>query len=106
MSMLRVFIAIELPGGLQTAISQVIERLQATAGRSAVRWVAASNIHLTIKFLGDIAPSSLGTIEEALRIEAGLHSGFRMEAGGLGAFPNAKRPRVIWLGVEAPPKLT
>ena len=106
MSMLRAFIAIELPGGLQKEISQVIERLQTTAGKSAVRWVAASNIHLTLKFLGDIAPTSLGVIEEALRIEAGLHSGFRMEAGGLGAFPNTKRPRVIWLGVDAPPELT
>jgi 2'-5' RNA ligase len=106
MSMLRAFIAIELPGGLQKAISQVIERLQTTAGRSAVRWVAASNIHLTLKFLGDIAPTNLGVIEEALRIEGGLHSGFKMEAGGLGAFPNIKRPRVIWLGVDAPPELT
>lgn len=105
MSMLRAFIAIELPGGLQKAISQVIERLQATAGKSAVRWVSASNIHLTLKFLGDIAPTSLGVIEEALRTEAGLHSGFRMEAGELGAFPNTKRPRVIWLGVDAPPEL-
>jgi RNA 2',3'-cyclic 3'-phosphodiesterase len=106
MSMLRVFIAIELPGGLQKAISQVIERLQATAGRSAVRWAPATNIHLTLKFLGEIAPTGLGVIEEALKNEAGLHPGFRMEAAGLGAFPNTKRPRVIWLGVEAPPELT
>ena len=106
MSMLRAFIAIELPGGLQKAISQVIEHLQSNAGKSAVRWVAASNIHLTLKFLGEIAPTSLSAIEEALTIEAGLHSGFRLEAAGLGAFPNTKRPRVIWLGVEAPPELT
>jgi len=104
--MLRAFIAIELPGGLQKAISQVIERLQATASKPAVRWVSASNIHLTLKFLGDSAPTSLGVIEEALKTEVGLHSGFRMEAGGLGAFPNTKRPRVIWLGVDAPPELT
>ena len=106
MSMLRAFIAIELPGGLQKAISQVIERLQLPAGKSVVRWVQASNIHLTLKFLGDIAPTSLGVIEEVLKTEAGLHSDFRMEAGGLGAFPNTKRPRVIWLGVDAPPELT
>jgi len=106
MSMLRAFIAIELPGGLQKAISQVIERLQLPAGKSAVRWVQASNIHLTLKFLGDVAPTSLGVIEEALKTEAGSHSDFRMEAGGLGAFPNIKRPRVIWLGVDAPPELT
>jgi 2'-5' RNA ligase len=106
MSMLRAFIAIELPGGLQKAISQVIERLRTNAGKSAVRWVPASNIHLTLKFLGDIAPTSLGVIEEALRVEAGLHWGFKMEAGGLGAFPNIKRPRVIWLGVDTPTELT
>ena len=106
MSMLRVFIAVELPREIQKAISQVIERLQATAGKSVVRWVSASNIHLTLKFLGDIAPSNLGVIEEVLKSEAGLHSCFRIEAGALGAFPNTKRPRVIWLGVDAPPELT
>lgn len=105
MSMLRAFIAIELPGGLQKAISQVIEYLHLPAVKSAVRWVPVINIHLTLKFLGEVAPTSLGVIEEALRTEAGLHSDFRMEVGGLGAFPNSKRPRVIWLGVDAPPEL-
>jgi 2'-5' RNA ligase len=104
--MLRAFIAVELSGGLQKAISQVIERLQASAGKSVVRWVPASNVHLALKFLGDIAPTSVGLIEEALKVEAGLNSPFRIEAGGLGAFPNTKRPRVIWLGLDAPPELT
>ncbi len=106
MSMLRAFIAIELPVGLQKAISQVVERLQFPAGKSAVRWVTVSNIHLTLKFLGEVAPTSLGVIEESLKTETALHPDFRMEAGGLGAFPNIKRPRVIWLGVNAPTELT
>lgn len=105
MSMLRAFIALELPGGLQKAISQVIERLQGTAGRSSVRWVSAENIHLTLKFLGDVAPTGVDLIEEAMKAEAALQNGFKVEAGGLGAFPNLKRPRVIWLGVDAPPEL-
>ena len=105
MSMLRAFIALELPGGLQKVISQVIERLQAKAGKTSVRWVPAANIHLTLKFLGDVAPTGLGLIEEAMMSEASLHNDIRMEAGGLGAFPNLKRPRVIWMGVDAPPEL-
>lgn len=105
MKMLRAFIALELPGGLQKSISLVIERLQATAGKSAVRWVPAANIHLTLKFLGEVAPSGVALIEEALKAEAGLHCGFKIEVGGLDAFPNSKRPRVVWLGVDAPPDL-
>jgi 2'-5' RNA ligase len=105
MSMLRLFIAIELPGGLKKAISQVMDPLRSKAGTTAVRWVPVSNIHLTLKFLGDVAPAGVGLIEEALESEAASHPAFRLEAGGLGAFPNLKRPRVIWLGVDAPPEL-
>jgi RNA 2',3'-cyclic 3'-phosphodiesterase len=105
MSMLRAFIAIELPVEIQQAISQTIERLQKTAGKSGVRWVAAENIHLTLKFLGDVSPANVALLQDVMKSEARLHSPFQMEIGGSGAFPNVKRPRIIWLGVDAPPEL-
>jgi RNA 2',3'-cyclic 3'-phosphodiesterase len=105
MSMLRAFIAIELPAELQKAISQCIGQLQKTAGKSGVRWVLVENIHLTLKFLGEVSPSSVDLIQQMLSTEANLHSRFQITVGQLGAFPNPRRPRVIWLGVDAPPEL-
>jgi RNA 2',3'-cyclic 3'-phosphodiesterase len=105
MSMLRAFIAIDLPGDLQKAISQTIGLLQKNAGSSGVRWVAAENIHLTLKFLGDVSPSSLASIQDMLKTESGLHPRFHLKVGGLGTFPSQKRLRVVWLGVDTPPEL-
>jgi len=105
MSMLRAFIAIELPVELQKAISRSIGQLQKAAGKSGVRWVAAENIHLTLKFLGEVSPTNVDLIQQMLSAEAGLHPRFHIEVAQLGAFPNNKRPRVVWLGVEAPPEL-
>jgi 2'-5' RNA ligase len=84
MSLLRAFIAFEIPLAIQQAIFQSTRGLQTqTAGM--IRWVPPGNIHLTLKFLGDIPSSSV----EAL-------------ISGLGSFPNLKRPRVIYIGVRAP----
>jgi 2'-5' RNA ligase len=103
--MLRSFIAIELPGDLQIEISQIIGRLQNKAGKSCVRWVSVENIHLTLKFLGDITSSAIADIQELIKSEATNQLTFNVEIGGSGAFPNIKRPRIIWLGVNSPPEL-
>ncbi len=105
MSMLRAFIAIELPVELQKAISRSIGQLQKTSGKSGVRWVSVENIHLTLKFLGEVSPSNVDLIQHMLSTEASLHPRFQISVGQLGAFPNPRRPRVIWLGVDAPPEL-
>jgi 2'-5' RNA ligase len=105
MSMLRAFIAIEFSGGLQKEISQVSELLQKKAGKTGVRWVVPENIHLTLKFLGDVSPSAVAVIQDTIVAEASLHSTFSIKIGGIGAFPNQNRPRIIWLGVDAPPAL-
>jgi len=105
MSMLRAFIAIELPSELQKAISRSIGQLQKAAGSSSVRWVMAENVHLTLKFLGEVSPSNVDLIQQMLSAEAGQHPRFQIEVGRLGAFPNNRRPRVVWVGVEAPPEL-
>jgi 2'-5' RNA ligase len=60
---------------------------------------------LTLKFLGDISPSSLELLSQMLASEAAQVPAFAMQVGGLGSFPNLKRPRVIWIGLEAPAAL-
>jgi len=83
---------------------QLRHRLQ-TLPEDAVRWVPADKIHLTLKFLGDVSLVNLDMLKEILLTEVKAHPPFEFSVGGLGAFPNAKSPRVVWVGVQAPPEL-
>ena len=103
--MVRSFIAIEIPTGIQNAIASSTASLKNALPRTLIRWVATQNIHLTLKFLGDVSPANLERLGEALRMEAASHEMFSMSVGRIGAFPTARRARVIWIGLEAPPAL-
>jgi RNA 2',3'-cyclic 3'-phosphodiesterase len=103
--MLRSFIAIETPLEIQNSIAQAAAPLKNLIPKHLVRWVAPQNAHLTLKFLGDVSPANLERLAEALKLEAASHEMFSLSVGGLGAFPNPRRARVIWLGLEAPPAL-
>ena len=105
MSVIRAFIAIELPPDVQQGLEQVSEQLKEQLGEKSVRWVPVSNIHLTLKFLGDVSANNLDVIKEIIRAEASLQKPMEFSVGQLGAFPKARHPRVIWVGVEAPPEL-
>jgi 2'-5' RNA ligase len=67
--------------------------------------VAPQNVHLTLKFLGDVSPANLERLSGALKAEATSHDMFSITVSGLGAFPTQRRPRVIWIGLDAPPRL-
>ena len=103
--MLRTFIAVEVPAGIQGAIAQSTVTLKDALPKTLVRWVASQNVHLTLKFLGDVSFTSLAQLAEKLKVEAASHEMFSMSVGGLGAFPTPRRARVIWIGLEAPPAL-
>lgn len=105
MSVIRAFIAIDLPEELQQQLDLVSTHLMDEMKDLPVRWVPANNIHLTLKFLGDVSTSSLDVLTKLLEAETSEHRTFEISVGGLGAFPNERRPRVIWIGVEAPPEL-
>jgi RNA 2',3'-cyclic 3'-phosphodiesterase len=106
MNMLRTFIAIRIPGDVRQAIHRNVASLKKAVDKSTVRWVAPDNIHLTLKFLGDVAPSNLDLLKQMLAAEAGRHRCFQMEVGTLGVFPNLRQPRVIWVGLEGSPALS
>ncbi len=103
--MLRSFIAVEIPPEVQNAISKSLAPLQKALPKPLIRWVAPNNVHLTLKFLGDVSPVNLEQLAEAIRAEAGTHPAFSMSVGGIGAFPNSRRARVIWIGLDAPASL-
>jgi 2'-5' RNA ligase len=103
---LRSFIAIEIPSEVQASIGRSIANLQKALPRPLVRWVATRNMHLTLKFLGDVSPANLEQLTEALQAEAARQTGFELEVGNIGAFPTPRRARVLWVGIEAPAALS
>ena len=105
MSVIRAFIAIELSTEIQQALEQVSNQLKGQLGRVPVRWVPVKNIHLTLKFLGDVSLANLEVLEGILLAEAARCAPFEISISKLGAFPSTRRPRVIWVGVEAPAEL-
>ncbi len=100
MSVIRAFIAIDLPAEIQQALEQVSDQLKGQLGRTLVRWVPVKNIHLTLKFFGDVSLANLEVLEGILKTEVATCAPFDVSISKLGAFPSTRRPRVIWVGVE------
>lgn len=96
--MIRSFVAIELPDEIRHALTRIQKQLRQDV--TGVRWADPGSIHLTLKFLGSIAAEQIQPIAAAaIRVVQG-EPPLTLGLGGLGAFPNARRPRVIWLGIE------
>lgn len=99
---IRTFICFELPQDIVERIREVQSEL-ASAGRGrGVRWVKPGNIHLTLKFLGDVERSRLPEIADALKSVAAGCAPLTIGINGAGAFPNTMTPRVFWIGVDEP----
>ena len=100
-SSIRTFICIEVP----KSIRERIGALQQTVGLhdAKISWVKPSNIHLTLKFLGDVTATRIPAVISAVERAARLSRTFEIEVGGAGCFPSAKRPRVFWVGLTAVP---
>ncbi len=94
---LRSFIAIELPETVKSALSELQGELKKCG--ADVRWVKPDNIHLTLKFLGDVEENIVEGIIDSLKGTCGKHSTFSLELSGIGVFPNKKSPRVLWVGL-------
>jgi len=99
---IRSFVAVELPHEVRDALSGVQsamkERMQTS--ESSVRWVRPESIHLTLQFLGDVPIKLLPLVSEAIRKGCGPTSAFDLELAGPGVFPNLRRPRVVWIGLQ------
>ena len=106
MSVIRAFIAIELSPEIYERLDQVINQLNECLPGMPIRWVPSKNIHLTVKFLGDVSVANLEMLENIILSEANCRPPFEVSIGELGAYPSLRRPRVIWVGVKAPPELT
>ncbi len=106
MSVIRAFIAVNLTPEIQHRLDELIAVFKQKLERSSVRWVPANNIHLTLKFLGDVSLANLDLLKKMMKAEIANYRPFEISVGGAGAFPTVHRPRVIWVGVEAPADLS
>ena len=105
MSVVRAFIAVDLPSDLQERLAQVSQELYAEMGDAPIRWVTADHMHLTLKFLGDVSLNNPEVLTNILRKEAPEREEMVISLGGVGAFPKLRRPRVVWVGIEAPDEM-
>lgn len=100
---MRLFLAINLPAGEQRAIAAAVAPMRAAA--PDVRWMGDAQLHVTLKFLGEQPDDAVDALRHALAAAARGHAPLGLALGGLGAFPNLRAPRVVWLGVAPDPKL-
>jgi 2'-5' RNA ligase len=98
MSRIRTFVAIEATDEIRSAAERVIRKLAGDSG--FVRWVEPHNLHLSLKFLGDVEDRDVYGVCAAIQRVAADHASFHIECCSLGAFPCVQRPRTIWMGVR------
>ena len=102
MDIIRAFIAIPLPHSLLEKLAALQRQLERQIPSRSVRWVRIEGIHLTLKFLGDTLTEKLPEIERALAAVTRYAPACTFTVGELGCFPNPRRPRVVWVGVQEP----
>jgi 2'-5' RNA ligase len=100
---MRLFAAVPLPEPAREEVAGLLGRLR--GGSLPVRWVSDEGLHLTLKFYGEVATERLDVIEEAVRLAGEGAEPLPLRLAELGAFPAPARPRVVWLGIDAPPTL-
>ena len=97
---IRTFIAIELTDALHRALADAQAQFKRDHAARWVRWVAPDNIHLTLKFLGDVDADPMPTLQHALADVCVGYAPFTLTIGSAGAFPNPRRPNVVWIGAR------
>jgi len=95
---MRIFIALELSDEIKGELSRLEGRLK--EARADIKWAKPENIHLTLKFLGDIEESNIEEIKNALGGISSSEKPFEISLFKLGAFPSLNQPRVIWAGID------
>lgn len=99
---MRLFIALQIPSSVRDNLAALLASMRAITKEP--RWVRAENLHVTLKFLGEVAEERVDAIRSALG-EIRSATAVALDFRRLGFFPNEKHPRVFWAGMEAPANL-
>jgi len=97
MDKIRTFIAIELPGEVRRRLAEIEKELLASG--ADVKWVPETNFHITLKFLGGVDADRVDALTKAVESATEGVSTFDAAFAGVGAFPNVRRPNVVWVGI-------
>jgi 2'-5' RNA ligase len=97
---LRLFVAIPMPEAVRNEIISVQQEMQRLVSPTAIRWTKPEQFHLTLRFLDDVPVERVPALHEAIGTVCCGDSPLRLRAQGVGFFPNARSPRVIWVGVS------
>lgn len=95
---IRSFIAIELPQDVKKALHRI--ELIMKQGHTGIKWVDPQRVHITLKFLGNISTKQITPINEVIKETVQGFSPFRLEIAGVGAFPDLRQPRVLWIAIN------
>lgn len=93
---MRCFVAVPVPGPVRDLLVRVQEAL--ARGGDAVKWVEKENLHLSLKFLGEVTEDQVGRLSELLTAEAARWPRMKLSYAGAGAFPERGAPRTVWAG--------
>ncbi len=96
----RTFAALELPQDIREALFAMQKKLAAAPGGKATRWTAPEQIHLTIKFYGEVEQSRIDNLAKVLSTCCAEITPFELSLAQLGCFPNTRQPRIIWAGLR------
>ncbi len=98
---LRLFVAIAVPEEIKARLAALQREWREHLGRSSVSWTRPENLHLTLRFLGDVPSNRLEDLTAALAAAAASQAPLKLTVAGLGCFPNTRRPRILWAGICA-----
>ena len=104
---MRLFVALQIPPAVRENLAALMDELRAAdaaSSKNKARCVRAENLHVTLKFIGHVDAGKLDAIRAELA-EVGSDAPVELRFRGLGFFPNERRPRVLWAGVEGSPSL-
>jgi 2'-5' RNA ligase len=97
---MRAFVSIAPDPQSVTALASIQGKLRASPGGSQIHWTNPDQIHLTLCFLGNITPGQSHAVIQRLPVACDRFTPFTLRMAGLGCFPNDRRPRIIWIGLE------
>ena len=100
MDTLRTFIAVDFPIEIKAKIEEITTYFKTQLPSKVIKWVDANNIHLTLKFMGETPANQLEPIKRAMQQVVTTFPIFDVAIENLGMYPNAKKPRVVWLGIS------
>lgn len=99
---MRLFVALDIPSTVRKNLAELVNSLRAVSPQT--RWVRPENLHVTLKFIGEVPETKLAPIRTALA-QARSAQPITLAFRGLGFFPDERHPRVFWAGIEASPNL-